>query len=191
MRRFIFIILLIGIVGCGSGSSSSGGGNNPVSSTGDSGLSVSGSATVTSISVDTVASTVAQCPNLSAAQLLTTHTGTASITVSDIHSQYTNLKQGVTFTSYAVSYSGGSVSIPSVTYNQTMQIPLSGGTSASGSFTVNIFDLTTKSAFASAWSGTPNPINYTATIVFRGKDWITNSDITLTVNVAIEVGNFC
>lgn len=189
MRYGISLIFLFIIIGCGSGD-----GTNPSADENASGLSISASVTPSSISVDSWASDCTVPPDGTIDQKLSTHTGTLNVTVYDIYKKYTNVTQGVTFTRYTISYSSNNpnaIALASRTVNENIQIPLAGANSATLSKTVEVVELETKTAFRNGWTSQSLPISYTVTMVFYGKDWLTNSDIKVTVTTEVEIGDFC
>ena len=194
--RIYLILLLFALAGCSSGSSTSGGGSNPVTDTGNTGLSVSAYLTVDSISADCWSNDCNNDGNITGTELIGTDQGTVNVTVTDLYNQYAKENQGVTFTSYTITYSGVSPSapaLPSRTLGTTFQIPLDGSSSATATTTVILVELdTTKATFATLNPG-PNMTTYSykITLTFFGKDWVNNENIKMVVTTTMELGNFC
>ncbi len=192
--RIYLILMLFALSGCSSGSSTSGGGSNPVTDTGNTGLSVSGYVTPATTSADCWSTDCNYDSKVTGTEIISTDVGTLNVTVTDLYNQYTNVNQGVTFTSYTISYSSsaaGAPALPSRTIATTIQIPLSGNSSASVSTSVTLVEVaTTKTTFASL-NPSKTPYSYTITLTFHGKDWINNENITMVIKTTMEFGDFC
>ena len=123
-----------------------------------------------------------------------TDTGSFTVTVSDPQNVFgTGPQQGVTLQSYVVSYTPINQGIPipltPKSRGQTQNIPLSGTTASTLTFTVILVDLETKAEYASRDSGSAN--TYNVTVTYTGRDFVSGQTVQVVATTQMELGAFC
>lgn len=119
----------------------------------------------------------------------TTDTGTLNIRISDPLGEFSSTFQGVTLSTYDVSFQSGQGGAPNLgtrRFTNTQSFEMSDSV-ASGSVTIPIVDPTTKRQFVNQAScSTIYP--YLVTVRATGTDFATNSRVVITARTNIGIG---
>lgn len=186
-RLFGLLVTIFSLAACSSGVSNSGGGGAGTD-TGSTDLIAIMSVAPESFSSDAFASDTDDDGEID--QLVSADFAEVEITVTDPLGKFSNVFQGVTFTSFEVRYIRGSGGAPKLGPRKvagSLNLTLSNGTDTQ-SLSIPIVDNVTKKQFREQSSGTP--MNYIVEVRAVGRDIATNTRIVVTGSVTIEIGEF-
>lgn len=189
MARLIGILAAImTLAACNSGVSNSGAGARGTSCN-SSGLDLSCTATV-SISPTVIDACPAVNEDGETIGISPTATANVNIIVRDPLGEFSNINQGVTFDRFEINYDTGQGGAPNLgprVLGQTVIVELDNSV-GSGTATLPIVDQVTQQQFRNQAScSTVYP--YSVSIVARGRDFATNSPLTIVARTTLQIGD--
>lgn len=192
MVRLFVILLTMSLAACSSGVSDSGAGGAGTD-TGGTDLIATATLAPDTFSSDAFASDTDGDPETTDdIELVSADFATITINLADPLGRFSRIFQGVTFNLFRVNFlrvNGGAPNLGQRDVAATINITLSGGT-GTGSVSIPLVDNVTKQEFRNQSGGSGTPQVYTVQVRAFGRDFVTNSLITVEARTTIEIGEF-